>query len=47
MIDQDGFYSAKIISLPGTMSASVTITSEQSNFGDAALAVALLNEWLV
>lgn len=47
VIDQDGFYSAKIISLPGNKSASVTITSEQSNFGDATLAVALLNEWLV
>jgi len=47
VIDQDGFYSAKIISLPGNKSASVTITSEQSNFGDAAMAVALLNEWLV
>lgn len=47
VIDQDGFYSAKIISLPGNKSASVTITSAQSNFGDAALAVALLNEWLV
>lgn len=45
--DRDGYYSAKIISLPGNKSASVTITSSQQNFGDPAMAVALLNEWLV
>jgi len=45
--DRDGYYSAKIISLPGNKSASVTITSSQQNFGAAALAVALLDEWLV
>jgi hypothetical protein len=45
--DLDGFSSAKIISLPGNKSAEVTITSSQANFGDAAMAVALLNQWLV
>lgn len=37
---------AKIISLFGNSSAQVSITSQQTDFGDAALAVALLNEWL-
>lgn len=45
--DWDGYYSAKIISLPGSKSAEVTITSSQQNFGDAGMSVALLNEWLV
>lgn len=45
--DNAGFYAAQITSLAGNKKASVTITSAQSNFGDAALAVALLNEWLV
>lgn len=45
--DNGGFYSAQITSLAGNKKATVTITSAQSNFGNAALAVALLNEWLV
>ncbi len=47
VVDWDGRYTAKIISLPGNKSAEVTISSSQSNFGDVAMAVALLNEWLV
>jgi len=43
----DGYYTAKIISLPGNKSAEVAISSSQANFGDAAMASALLNEWLV
>lgn len=45
--DWDGYLSAKIISLPGNKSAEVTISSSQVNFGDAEMAVAQLNEWLV
>lgn len=41
------FSRARIISLLGNKSASVTIDSENSDFGDAPLAIALLNEWLV
>lgn len=41
------FSRARIISLLGNKSASVTVDSEQGTFGDAALAIALLNEWLV
>ena len=41
-----GMSAAKIISLFGNSSAQVSIASQQTDFGDAALAVALLNEWL-
>ncbi|ACV81074.1 hypothetical protein [Nakamurella multipartita] len=37
---------ARIISLFGNKSAAVTIDSANNDFGDAAMAVALLNEWL-
>lgn len=41
------FAQARIVSLLGNKSAAVTVDSEHNNYGDAALAVALLNEWLV
>lgn len=41
------FSRARIVSLLGNKLASVTVDSENNNYGDAALAVALLNEWLV
>jgi hypothetical protein len=42
-----GTSGARIVSAFGNSSATVSITSQQSDFGNAALAVALLNEWLV
>lgn len=39
--------SARILSLLGNKAATVTIESASNEYGDAALAIALLNEWLV
>lgn len=42
-----GRSSARILSIAGNKSATVTVESANNHFGDAPMAIALLNEWLV